>query len=96
MPREASKLERALGRLLTAIQSEETRAIDTPEWRRTHAILRRAEVLYWAAKKSTLGIALGEQSPRAYLGMEWLARHPRVLPAIQDLESQMQDFARQA
>ncbi|MGA2707770.1 MAG: hypothetical protein ABSF86_05145 [Steroidobacteraceae bacterium] len=96
MPREASNLERALGRLLTAIQSEETRAIDTPEWRRTHAALRRAEVLYWAAKKSMLGDALGEQSPRAYLGVEWLARHPRVLPAIQDLESQMQDFARQA
>lgn len=85
-----------MGRLLTAIQCEETRAVDTPEWGRTHATLQRAEVLYWAAKKSMLGHALGAQSPRAYLGVEWLARHPRVLPAIQDLESQMQDFARQA
>ena len=96
MPREASELERALGRLLTAIQSEETRAVDSPEWAPTHAILQRAEGLYWAAKRRSLRQALGAETPRVYLGLEWLARHPRVLPAIQDLELQMHDFARQA
>jgi hypothetical protein len=96
MPREASELERALGRLLTAIQSEETRAINSSEWAPTHAILGRAEGLYWAAKHRTLGQALGAESPRSYLGLAWLARHPRVLPAIQELELQMQDFKRQA
>ncbi|HMD72878.1 MAG TPA: hypothetical protein VKG05_03350 [Steroidobacteraceae bacterium] len=96
MPREASELERALGRLLTAIQSEETRAINSPEWAPTHATLARAEGLYWAAKRRTLGQALGEESPRSYLGLAWLARHPRVLPAVQELELQMQDFKRQA
>jgi len=85
-----------LGRLLTAIQSEETRAVNSPEWAPTHAILGRAEGLYWAAKRRTLGLALGEHSPRTYLGTDWLARHPRVLPAVQELELQMQDFKRQA
>lgn len=89
-------MERALGRLLTAIQSEETRAINSPEWAPTHAILARAEGLYWAAKRRSLGQALGEESPRSYLGLAWLARHPRVLPAVQELELQMQDFKRQA
>jgi len=96
MPREASELERALGRLLTAIQSEETRALGSREWAPTHMTLGRAEGLYWAAKRRTLAQALGEQSPRAYLGLDWLARHPRVLPAVQELELQMQDFKRQA
>jgi len=32
---------------------------------------------------------------RAYLGAEWLSRHPRVLPAIQDLEHHLRDFAHQ-
>jgi hypothetical protein len=96
MPREASDLERALGRLLTAVQSEETRAIDSPDWRSTHAVLGRVEALYWAAKRAMLEETLGEDGLRGYLGTEWLAGHPRVLPAIQDLELQIQDFARQA
>lgn len=96
MPRETTDLQRALGRLLTAIQSEEMRAVDTPWWAATHAALRRAETLYWAAKQSSLDEALGARSPRDYLGSEWLSRHPRILPAVQDLESHLRDFARQA
>jgi hypothetical protein len=96
MPREASDLERALGRLLTAVQSEETRAIDSPDWRATHAVLQRVETLYWAAKRAMFEETLGEDGVRGYLGLQWLANHPRVLPAIQDLELQIQDFARQA
>ncbi len=96
MPRESSELERALGRLLTAIQSEETRSLDTPEWRAAHAALGRAETLYWAAKRASLAAALGTSSLREYLGLEWLSSHPRVLPAIHDLETQREDFAHQA
>ena len=96
MPREDSDLQRALGRLLTAIQSEEMRAIDAPAWGATHAALRRAETLYWAAKRATLATTLGALAPRDYLGLEWLSRHPRVLPALQDLEIRLQDVARQA
>jgi hypothetical protein len=96
MPRESSELERALGRLLTAIQGEKTRSLDSPEWRAAHAALDRAEILYWAAKRASLGEALGTSTLREYLGLEWLSRHPRVLPAIQDLEAQTEDLARQA
>jgi hypothetical protein len=92
MPREASDIERAFGRLLTAIQSEETRAIGSPEWSATHGALARAESLYWAAKQSLLGPALAGRALREYLGLEWLARHPRTLPAIQEVEARMRDF----
>jgi hypothetical protein len=96
MPRESSELERALGRLLTAIQSEATRSLDAREWRATHAALGRAETLYWAAKRASLAAALGASGVREYLGFDWLSRHPRVLPAIQDLEALSTDLARQA
>ncbi len=96
MPKEASDLERALGRLLTAVQSEETRAVDSPDWRATHAVLGRVEALYWAAKRAMLAETLGEAGLRDYLGPQWLTQHPRVLPAVQDLELQIQDFARPA
>jgi len=96
MPREASDLERALGRLLTAVQSEETRAIDSPDWRATHAVLQRVENLYWAAKRAMFDETLGDSGLRGYLGVQWLAKHSRVLPAVQDLELQIQDVARQA
>jgi len=96
MKRDETDLQRALGRLLTAIQSEEMRALGTPWWSDTHAALRRAEELYWAAKHGRLEVAMGARSPRDYLGQDWLSRHPRILPALQDLESHLQDFARQA
>jgi hypothetical protein len=95
MPREASEIERRLGRLLTAIQSEEMRAIGSPDWSATHAALGRAESLYCAAKQSLLEAALAGRAVRVYLGNEWLSRHPRVLPAIQDLEHHLRDFAHQ-
>lgn len=96
MPKESCELERALGRLLTAIQGEEIRAANAKEWRETHAALERAEALYWAAKRATLEYTLGALSVRTYLGVDWLARHPRALPAIQEIEAQRQDFAAQA
>jgi hypothetical protein len=93
MPRETSSLERALGRLLTSVQSEETRAVDSPEWSETHRVLTRAETLYWAAKRRTLPLALAGCSVQDYLGAQWLARHPRVLPAVQELELHLADVA---
>ncbi len=96
MPRETSLLERAFGRLLTLVQSEETRAVDSPEWSRAHGVLTRAESLYWAAKRGGLMPVLQGASVRDYLGAEWLAGHPRVLPAIQELELQLADCAREA
>ncbi len=96
MPREASDIERALGRLLTVIQCEETRAVGSAEWPAAHGALTRAECLYWAAKDSLLGAALAGRAVREYLGREWLSRHPRTLAAIQEVEERVRDFARQA
>ena len=96
MKREDTGLQRALGRLLMAIQAEEMRALDTPAWSATHAALGRAEILYWSAKHASLPATLGEQSVRQYLGLEWLSRHPRVLPALQELELSLDDIADQA
>ena len=96
MKRDETELQRALGRLFTAIQGEEMRALGTPWWGDAHTALRRAEALYWAAKRGRLDETMGRSSPREYLGLEWLSRHPRILPALQHLETQLQDYARQA
>ena len=96
MKRQDTALQRALGRLLMAIQAEEMRALDTPAWSATHAALGRAETLYWSAKHASLQATLGELSVRQYLGLEWLSRHPRVLPALQELDLSLDDIADQA
>ncbi len=96
MAKEASELERALGRLLTVIQGEETRAVDSSEWPSTHAALRRAETLYWAAKRSFLDECLGRRTLKEFVGSDWLARHPRAVPVIQEIERRLRDFARPA
>jgi hypothetical protein len=96
MKRNDSELQRSLGRLLTVIQAEEMHAIDTPLWGAAHEVLGRAERLYWASKRASLGQTLGADSLRNYLGIEWLSRHPRVLPALQELELSMDYVARQA
>ena len=96
MKRNDTELQRSLGRLLTTIQAEEMRAIDTPDWGATHAALRRAENLYWAAKTASLETTLGTVSLRDYLGIEWLSQHPRVLLALQDLEFSLDYMERQA
>jgi hypothetical protein len=96
MKREDVGLQRALGRLVMAIQAEEMRAIDTPAWRETHAALGHAESLYWSAKQAALAQTLGTRTIREYLGLAWLSRHPRVLPALQELELSLEDIADQA
>ena len=98
MKRDDIGLQRALGRLLMAIQAEEMRAADTAAWRETHAALGQAEHLYWSAKQASLAQTLGSRSVREYLGLAWLSRHPRVLPALQELELELSldDIADQA
>ena len=96
MKRNDNELQRSLGRLLTAIQAEEMRAIDTPAWAATHEALRRTEYLYWASTRAALAATLGGASLRNYLGIEWLSRHPRVLPGLQDLELWVDEVQRQA
>jgi len=96
MKRDDTELQRSLGRLLTMIQAEEMRAIDTRLWGTAHAVLRRAESLYWASKHASLAGTLGGQSLREYLGVEWISRHPRLLPVLQDLELWLDDVKRQA
>jgi hypothetical protein len=96
MPKNGSMLGLALGRLLTVIQGEETRAVGSREWAATHAALERAEALYWAEKRAALDALLGGRTLREQIGSAWLARHPRALPAIQDVERHLRDFARQA
>jgi hypothetical protein len=89
-------LQRSLGRLLTAIQAEEMRAIDTPAWGAAHMALERVESLYWASKHASLAVTLGTQPLREFLGVEWISRHPRVLPNLQDLELWLDDIESQA
>jgi hypothetical protein len=96
MPRENSALSRALGQLLTAIQREETRAVGSADWLVTHAVLGRAERLYWAGKTRGLDTTLGRGSVGEYLGLAWISAHPRVLPAVQQIEGQLRDVAEQA
>ncbi|MFI4890960.1 MAG: hypothetical protein ACHQIL_10550 [Steroidobacterales bacterium] len=96
MKRNDNELQRSLGRLLTMIQAEEMRALDTPAWCAAHEALRRAENLYWAAKQDALAATLGSVALREYLGNAWLSRHPCVLPALQDLELSMDYVERQA
>jgi hypothetical protein len=92
MKRYDTELQRLLGRLLTMIQAEEMRAVDTPAWGAAHAALQRAESLYWASKHASVAATLGVQPLRDFLGVEWISRHPRVLPILLELELRLDDI----
>ena len=91
MTKPRSDLRRALGRLVSAIQKEESLVSghDTL-WRPATEARERAEALLaHAATPTQLVAALAGRSLIEYVGVRWLSDHPSVRPAVANVLSKL-------
>jgi len=86
MPKKRSDLEAAAGVLVSAIQKEWTAEIGEDSASESEAVMHNSHGLLQAAKAQSLSKLLGERTVAQYLGESWLKRHPKVLPAVRELQ----------
>jgi len=87
MPRKRTNLERAAGKLISAIQHEWTAEAGEPQEDLSEEVMNTAHLLLQAAKNGTLRSLLGERTISNFLGVQWVHEHARVWPYIQALEA---------
>ena len=85
MPRHRTPIERAVGRLISAIQKEWVTETGEPAAIAEH-VMNRAHALLQVGSNESIAARLGAQSLTDYLGILWVRRHPSVLAAIEDLQ----------
>jgi hypothetical protein len=84
MPRTRSSLQTAVGQLILAIQKEEALVIgDGTLWAPAQAARENADDLYiHATTPAALRERLAGKSLSEYIGVQWLASHRSVRPAL--------------
>jgi len=87
MPRDRTPLEKAVGKLISAIQREWTAELGDPHADPSEAVMHASHLLLRAASASgSIAAVIGEGSVSEFLGQAWIDRHPNVLPSIRALE----------
>ena len=95
MPRDRTPLEKAAGKLISAIQREWTAELGDPQADASEAVMHASHSLLQAASASgSLAGVIGESSVSEFLGQAWVDGHPNVLPPIRALESAESDAAK--
>ena len=87
MPRTRTDIQRAAGKLTSAIQKEWCEETGEPEAEYSEEVMNRSHAYLKAKTQEDLRRALAGKSVSEYLGEGWIAKHPSVKPFIQDLES---------
>jgi hypothetical protein len=94
MPRDRTPLQKAAGKLISAIQREWTAELGEPEADATEAVMHASHSLLQAASASgSIFRVIGAGSVSEFLGQVWVDAHPNVLPAIRALEACASDGA---
>jgi hypothetical protein len=92
MPRDRTPLEKAAGKLISAIQREWTAELGEPEADASEAVMHASHSLLQAASASgSISRVIGVGSVSEFLGQVWVDAHPNVLPAIHALEAYASD-----
>lgn len=87
MPRDRTPLEKAAGKLISAIQREWTAELGDPQAQTSEAVMHASHSLLQAASASgSIAGVIGEGSVAGFLGQAWVDAHPSVLPSIGALE----------
>jgi hypothetical protein len=89
MGRTRTEIERAAGKLISAIQKEWTSELGKPEAEVSEEVMHTSHDLLQAAKAGSLPSLLSGRSVANYLGKDWVRTHPGVLPFIEVLEAQI-------
>ena len=95
MPRDRTPLEKAAGKLISAIQREWTTEMGDPQADASEAVMHASHSLLQAASApGSISGVIGKGSVSEFLGQVWVDAHPNVLPAIRALESCASEAAR--
>lgn len=87
MPRVRTPLERAAGKLTSAIQREWSAEAGEPSASVSEEVMHMSHSLLQAAATGSIAKVVGSGSVAEFLGKQWVHAHPRVWPHIQVLEA---------
>lgn len=86
MPRKRSELQRALGKLISAIQKEWGAQLGEPQAEFSEDVMDSTHHLLQAGTVEGVKEVLGPLTLRQYIGEVWLQGHPQVKPAVAAVE----------
>lgn len=87
MPRNRTPLEKAAGKLISAIQREWIAESGTPQADASEAVMHASHsLLQAAALYGSIARVVGDGSVSESLGRNWIDAHPNVLPSVRELE----------
>lgn len=86
-------LETAAGKLISAIQREWHAEAGEPSALESEQVMHSCHGLLQAAKNGSLSAVLGSMTVAQFLGTHWVAAHPNVSAAINELESATRERA---
>lgn len=90
MPKKKTDIERAAGKLISAIQKEWGAELGESYAEFSQDVMSAAHLLLQATTAEEIRNVLGAKNVRQYLGDVWVQKHPNVKPAIEVLESFLQ------
>jgi hypothetical protein len=95
MPRDRTPLEKAAGKLISAIQREWIEELSDPQAHGSEEVMHASHSLLQAASASgPIGGVIGQGSVAAFLGQAWVDANPSVLPSVRALESAESDASK--
>jgi len=89
MTKTRTELERAAGKLISAIQKQWIAKAGEPGSAVSEEAMHNCQYLLAASKDGTLKAVLRGGSVADFIGRAWVQRHPEVRPAILVLEAQL-------
>ena len=86
MPRKKTDLQKAAGKLISAIQKEWGYVLGESNAEFSEKVMDAAHDLLKAGSVEKMRVLLGSLTVHQYIGEVWVQAHPRVRPAISVLE----------
>jgi hypothetical protein len=86
MPKQRSELEAAAGQLILAVQKEWESDFFEGSGPENESVMGTCHELLQAAKANSIASLLAGRSVAQYLGESWVGRHPRVIPAVKQVQ----------
>lgn len=96
MPKKKTDLQKAAGKLISAIQKEWGEDLGGSCAEFSEEVMSAAHTLLQAASAEEMAAVLGPKSVRQYLGDVWVQKHPSVKPAIESLEFLLKEQSKSA
>lgn len=89
MPKKKTEIQRAAGKLISAIQKEWGSVLGEENAEFSENVMDAAHNLLQASTREKVKELLGGMTIKQYLGDVWVQGHPSVKPAIQELQDQL-------